>query len=520
MRRALSIFVFLIFLGIGGMTCAYAMLTSAQDDVSFIELASDGDVTAADGLTISVQSHLKRHLLWNATHTFGQESNTKTDFKFSLNGYNWLSEYPREILTLYTPSDFGSSTNGRDLLSDDVEASPFFDPVRAVEKILRDVASRTENGERHTEIVYFKDYYDYYQLYATLYTEDNYYMQYTDDIEGQYITLLDFDRVSSEFNRYFRLPVSHNHQIEVNVLKDAVGNVVDLSTRTIGNPFWLYALSVSTDHGIYFTPQTGNKIEFSGNADGFGSGLDDGAEYSIDGGSGIYLLPESTIINDNGSVLPTLDFNNLHKVHSLDKMVSVLKLELSEDKSCLNLFTREGGRVFLTVFDAATTALRQKLLLFDNANDSSLHFEQFADGLMFVLLGDSRFVLAEPNDEGLFRITLSLERELELLGNEPPSALGYYNWRQPLVCWSGERLALISVNRRFVPSIGVFSDANYDGYPTAYSYEICGFVLEIFDESGLRYRGSYESTLDVLTLQINGDERCIPAGTKGPSAHW
>ena len=500
MRRALIVFVILIVLGIGGVSFAHAALTAAQDDVSFTETASYGDVSAADGLTVSVRAQLKQHLLWNTTHTFGSDGKTETDFVFSSKIFEWHLNYLREILSMNITTDYSATTSGGNLLSDNNEYSVPDNGFTSVRKILLDIASRTQNGERHSEIVNFKDYYDYYDISAAMLPDEQYHFYYYTKNDGwsRYITpYADETKIKEAFNNYFKIPVPYNHRIEVEICKDIAGNVVGLSTMTLENSAWMQAYSVNTENGIYFALQTMGITDFSG----------------VNGGFGIYLLPASTIVDDEGTQMPTLDFNNISTEHSLDESISVLGLDLSEDNSSLNLLTLEEGRLYLTVIELATMSQKQKLPLFDNVSEPWLHTVKYTDGLLYILLGDERFVLAELNEEGIYQIALSYKRDIGLL-NEELVAKGYYGSYEPFISWDGERLAIVSANQRFVP---------YDGsYSSGYSYALCGFVLEIIDESGLRYKGLYESSLDMPPSRggYGSDNMCFPVDPGGLSVYW
>ncbi|NLC89126.1 MAG: hypothetical protein GX681_03570, partial [Clostridiaceae bacterium] len=142
MRKASMLFALLLVVGMGGMLYAHSALTASQTEVSFVELASYGDVAAAAGLEVSVQAQLAEHLAWDSVYTFGKQAATKTDFKFSTTALQWRPDNTSELLSISIPSDLSVTTSGS-MLDDTAGASapgPEFDSFIV---LLRDVASRT-----------------------------------------------------------------------------------------------------------------------------------------------------------------------------------------------------------------------------------------------------------------------------------------------------------------------------------------------------------------------------------------
>ena len=486
MRKSFMLFVVLLVLGISGMLYAHASLTAAQYDVTFTETASFGDVSAADGLTVSVQAHLAQRLVWDSAHYFGQSPHTSTGFVFSSKQLDWRTPYSMEELSISIASGFSSSSSGGILLEDPEGSNAFVQSFASVIEILRDVAARTNNGERRSEKVDIRDYYEFFPIYARFWSEQyNYYfINYSGDIRG-ISSSWDENGAREAFSSYFRIPVPDKFEITVEVQKDSAGNIVEISV-TPDDSVWLGSTSVMTGSGVYFMLRSDGITDFSG----------------VSGGYGIYLLPASTILDDEFSELPTLDYLDLSTVYPLDETASVWSFTLSEDGSCLNLITTEDRALFLTVIEIATMTEKQKLPLFEYTGDSGLHMPIYTNGLLFMMLGDARFVLAERNGDNTYRTVLTGTIDNELL-NEELFARGYYRWwTDPVISWDGERLALVTVHQRFVD--------NDNDYPGSYSYvyDLCGFSLEVYDGSGLRYKGLYESSLDVLAAQDNYYGRC------------
>jgi len=506
MRKAMIIFALLLVLTIGGISYAHASLTASQYDVSFTEVASYGDVSAVDGLTVSVQTQLAQHLLWDSVYTFGQEPNTQTTFDFSSKPRNWQGEYIANALSLDILSDFSISAYGGDLLSDSERDSIFRNEwdsalsqdITSMSAFFYDVASRTKNGEQHSETINIRDYYEYYSINVNFFEyqmSPNYFIRY--DGEGrQYISKqVDYIETREVFSNYFKIPVPENHRVTVDIHKDSAGNVVQISL-TQESPVWLRAVSVDTKPGIYFALET--------------EGLTDLRD--INGNFGIYLLPASTILDYDGAELPTLDYHNLSAVYPLDESVHVQRLDLSEDESCLNLLTIEDDILFLTVIELATMTERQKLPLFDNIGEQRWQNVIYKGGLFFLLLDDARFVLAQMSGDSIYQIVLSDARDYELL-NEDVFASGYYRHYDPVVSWDGARLAIVTAAQPFFTHID-------NGYTFGHIYDICGFEVEIFDEDGLKHKGIYKNSLDVMATMTDYYGRCRLIDSGGLSPSW
>lgn len=496
MRKASMLFALLLVVGMGGMLYAHSALTASQTEVSFVELASYGDVAAAAGLEVSVQAQLAEHLAWDSVYTFGKQAATKTDFKFSTTALQWRPDNTSELLSISIPSDLSVTTSGS-MLDDTAGASapgPEFDSFIV---LLRDVASRTNNGESHKETVNYKDYYDYYPISVDLWTEPEQYYSAYDDKGEQYIGQMTGEgEMSRAFGSYFKIPVLEDDRITVEITKDTAGNVVGMSTSK-NSPVWLSTVSAKHENGIYFALQMED-------------GLTDYSE--ITGGFGIYLLPASTIEDDDGNELPTLDYEKLSTVYSLSETAKIYRLFLSEDKSCLNLITMENDNLLLTVIDMDTMADKQVLPLFtDVASEAGLQTASYVDGLLFVLLNDGRFVLAGKMGDNTYRTALSGVRNMELL-NEDSFSGGYFRWFEPVLAWDGKRLALITATQRFVP--------RHNDVSIGYSYDTCGFMVEVFRQDGLAYKGIYHSSLDALATQDNYNGRVRLIDTGALSLGW
>ena len=515
MRKSMVVFVVLLAAGIGGMCFAHSTLSAAQDNVSFAEVEAFGDVSAADGLTVSVRTHLDYHLFWDTAHTFEQTPMTHTNFSFHPSQLYRAPEFASPPLSLSIPLDFNASTSGGNLLGvGEGSAAINQTEFTVIYDMLRDVAVRTQNGEQRTETLYIRDYFGYYPISVYIDAEQYYYVK-QDEAEA-----------NEAFSNFFRFPVPEGRTLTVTIRKDGAGNVVEIGTGrvilgyTYGSSATsgssaasgsgssvvsgsgssvvsdedivsIYAIGVETEKGIYFAIVSEGITDFTG----------------IPGGFGIFLLPTSTIIGEpDAEYHPTLDCRNIQTAYPLGDSTTIHSLTLSEDGSCLNLITYEDGGCFLTVIELETMVEKQKMPLFEDMRDTFLYTANFVGELLYAALSDNRFMLAERGAGNTYRPVLTGARDYLL------SFEDYIDWNDPQIAWNGERLALVSRYRR---SLAVSAD----DFRYA-SVEACGFTLEIYDDSGLSYKGAFESSLDVLDISDMAYDICRPTDTDGLSARW
>ena len=497
MRKSMILFALLLAAGIGGMCCAHSTLTAAQDNVSFTVAEEYGDVTAADSLTVSVRAHLDYHLLWETEHTFGQTPRTHTDFSFHSSQLRWIPEFVSPPLSLFLPTDINHSSSGINLLDENEGIGLYYPSPIISTAMLREIAARTQNGQQHTETINLRDYYDYYpisaQVRAGLQSEEYYYYAIQEDEQYLYV-MPDEAEVSKAFTDFFRIPVPEGRTVEVTIRKDSAGNVVQIATSQ-EDAIYIDATGVETEDGVYFV------VSASGGPAGF---------RGIPGGFGVYLLPRATILDGQGTEYPTLDYWNLKTVFPLGVSTTVpetktaAQLTLSEDGRCLNLITFEDGVYFLTVIELGSMTEKQKIPLFEGG-EGLFFMANYVDGLLFAALGDNRFVLAERRADNTYRQVLTGARDFLL------SFEDYIDWAHPQIAWNGERLALVSWYRRRSP---------VNAYGHGLITDTCGFTLEIYDESGLTYKGAFESSLDVLSLVNIRYDVCRLIGEGALSVWW
>ena len=484
MRKTMFIFVLLLAFSIGVIFYAHITLSAEHENVSFTEVFSFGDISAADGLTVSVQATLVNHLFWDSVHTFGETPATQTDFRFSSRLlWDWEPAGAHDAINLSIAhsTSFSSMTNVGCLL-DEIEERAFIRDrnFTLIEDILRDLATRARDGQWHFENIFVKDYFDYYPISVYIDPEFLFLDDYRRNEEGDgyewriFRPFEDSAELNEVFSNFFRFPVLDNHTLRIGIQKNREGNVVQFSV-TSNSWLPLQSSAVITENGIYFVVWSDTRIDFSNIRDGFG----------------IFLLPSAMIVADEGgdAEILTLDIHNLSTVFPLCEYVTILSLNLSDDGSALYLLTIENETLFLTVIEIETMTEMQKLPLLDNVSNNRFQDMHFEDGFLFMMLWDGRVVLADMGCDNIFQIALTVIRDEDEEWFNDDTFVSTRNRRgEQHWAWDGTRLAFLT------PTEKMFT-LHYGG--TAI-FESSGFLVEIFDSSGLRYKGVFENSLDAL----------------------
>ena len=466
MKKSMILYLFLLIMGIAVLCYGHITLSAAQDKVSYMLVESIGDVASADGLSIEINTHYNYHLFWDTTHTFGLPPLTNTDFSFYTLEFYWTQEYTPEPIALRIGTHYAiSSTIGAGLM--DLDASV----ITSNYSILHDVASRTNNEEQHTETLYLIDYFQYYPIIADVQIGAYYY-------DKQGAVQQNRSRYDAGLNEaltsFFMLSVMEDDTITVSISKDYVGNVYSIDSMH-GYGYTFSSFSIESKDGIFIAismPEVFSLMEQDGVA--------------------IYFIPTASFVGYDAEDYTMLDYEHISKVYPLSDSAllhesqSVRSLALSEDSTCLNLITVDDNYCYLTVIDIETMTAIFEIILLENFEDNYYVETYYVNGLLYVALNDGRFVLLESGADNTYHHVLSGSRD-HLLSFEE-----YHHLWRPRIAWNGERLAIVSDYRRMI-----MLDVGYY-YSEGSS---CGFVVEIYDSSGLLYKGAYESSLDVLSSQ-------------------
>ncbi len=457
MRKSLTLLLVFFILSVGALIFAHGWVNKAQDVVIIDETVLYGDKTAAEGLRIDCNTHCDYHLFWNTAYTVGEKPVIETVFDFSQ--AQRRAAYVHDFIGLMVDGSFSgydtSSSSGIDMEN---QSAPVWD-----------VARRTEPGEKHTEVVYFKDYYDYYPIGVGF------------DMPGG--GFAGADEVQAVFNEYFKIPVWPEHKLIITVEKDAAGKARSISRSSVeDHDVYLDTRSVLTDTGCFFTlairTTTGLLLDTS----------------RIPGGYGVYYIP----FNETSDA-PNTFMNQLSTVYPVDETAAeIISLQTTVDKSRLLLVTKEDGAYMLTVIDAVTMEQLQKMKLFDVTEDMSFDTIYTYDDYIVPYASNGRFLVMTENDKGVYEIQISAELgEAKSLRYSPSLSA-------PVMDFDGRRLVVSNFQ----------TTVDYH-----YSNVACGFYLAVFDQSGLIYYGQYDHSLDKSPgMDYSGN--CLPSDQNPLTVAW
>ncbi|MDE7243158.1 MAG: hypothetical protein K2O18_04160 [Oscillospiraceae bacterium] len=438
MKRYLVLLPLLLALSVGTLLAGHKWLDSAKDKIEITEHVLEGDPAAAD-VTITYRTEdQKRQLFWDTSFSPGRAGESETDFTLSLTSRSY-TQTRQNYVAIYTFGNLGYTTSVRSGWLEENDASYPDTPILAI----RAVAKRTPNGEERTETVRLADYYEYYPLVL--------------DVGNGYL----FDIVSSlqvqQFSDYFRLKVPEEKLIEITVRKDGGGNVDYLNINI--NPeleVWdnLDTRGVVTDSGVYLITTSVT------------DGVPDGRLQCPDG-PGVHFIPPV-----KGEPFGPYEWWDVSKVRLFYPTGDALTIELalSQDQTKLLLYTKEAGKLVLTILDIETGNALQRIELMEFDGSGGLTcLEQ--DDLVYIQQENAFCLIQEAGG-----------RYETVLTGTPSEDLTRYYFYYPdyaRLAWDGQRMVLAAT-------------AEYCSFYNNNEYQI---MLGVWDAAGLRFLGGYDYSI-------------------------
>jgi len=441
MRNYIVIFVVLVFVCAAALGCVHAAVNAAKDQVVLTETTLSGDKSVSDGLRIRTINEYNDRLIWDTTHTTGENPVTETDFQFfsSRNPVHYDFEYHGVRLECYIHG-------GLDTKSPMEELTP-------IEQAYRKLYDSLEPGHEAETILRVADYYTYYPVMIDIqipgfglfsYEDMNTYEEGTSEA-----MLVD------HYRNFFRIPVLENEYMEVSVQKGPTNSIGGLGVGSAnhGDRYFMSSHSVLTDDACYFIIDAhtdhGNLVDTS----------------EISGGFGIYRQPYNANSADRDHFV---DPTALSMVFALDPNMRVCHFAYNEPYHQLLLATEEYGQMILRIIDTETHALLQEFAIDDPKEQDTVWNLIYQENYIVLTLSGNRIAVLDADSGG--RYTMRFVITLDAL-----SDAANLIFQIDAVDWNGEKLAIASNMREWVNS--------------------CAFRLGIFDQTGVRYCGAYTSSL-------------------------
>ena len=484
MRKTLMIFLALVLVCGCGAAFAAQAVSAPREEILFQEHIFSGDPAAADGLTVQLKTGMRYKLNWESTVQFSaQDYRAETEFRFLPAGQAEQPEMSYRGVEINFYHD--ASTTG----SDDV-----FGFSTAYQSLL-DTLSPGESGSM---TIRFADYYDEYPF------------EFYIDLPGvRYGTLAGWEdasedsdwpgeRAQAALDRFFRIPVLQDEYVELGIDKnmDGTGSARSISSVREGDRFWMNTESVITDDACFFW--FGNRTDNDRLVD----------TSRIPGGYGVYMLPYGPL--DPDAEASAFYGGNENEVYTdrltcffpVDPETRIEHLGLTPDKTRLLLHTVENNIYYVTLIDCKTGDTLQKLAISDfDPKDNYVNITETADFVCIQQTQGRTCVLTQDAD-GLYQLALRSDYSPDDL-----YAPVYATVRA--MAFDGTRLAIVNNDETVLANDGNRTKSYLAGTtealitPDGTYVDNCGFILTVFDETGLAYSGGYVSSLEGCNY-VNG----------------
>ncbi len=487
MKKSIWLVVLLTIVSIGILGTAIVVMDQKKE-VVLTERTLYGDKNAAQGLELELNVNSENRLHWNIRHQFGT-GETETIFKFgerhAKDSPNWLWGDDEGIrVGLGMRSLTSMSNNNAERFASYYEDSGH---KELVQKLVQGAIERTETGERHSELIYLKEYMDVYPIV----------------MDSSYnIGEIDLNK----FREYFQIPIQEQYGIRITIEKDENGTIrsISLNNGEMDNP-QIENFTVKTENGCFFTFQ-----EMNGNSRLF--------NISRLPAYGVYYIPYTDYISDTGERSENgkhlLSFEDMQVVYPMNSLIRLEQLALSRDKSHIYLLVQDCGILKFIAINAKTVQITQMIDLMNMPEGTSyapfnLSYEY--DDFIAVHTAGNKIFIIEKTEDGRFEhvLTADVQDILDMGVCCNWTSRAYYNhteWKDEdsntTMAWDGERLAITSFrwNNQY----------------------FCHFDLAVYDQSGLLYCGEYRNSLN-FDQEINSYlsyKACRPDETDIWSLSW
>jgi hypothetical protein len=331
----------------------------------------------------------------------------------------------------------------------------------------------TPNGQKATETVYLKDYYDYYPMIVNIETGAN--------------TALKDGPTHQAFSEYFRIPVEDRDTVTIkaNKVQQDSASFNGMDSYMYGDYFtFVTSDAISESRRIcffqfknYYTNAWGNKTYVDTSL--------------IPGGWGIYAFTfDPDVLFDSVNKGEGFLTGDIQTVLPLEKETEVYALLLNGDESRLLIFTEETDGAYLTVLDTDTLRQTQRI----RVGETGFCLVKTKEGLTVAATENAFSVLTEEN--GVFTLQYTVNAPI-LPENEKRRIWGVddMDYKDGRLAWAG-----------------VVSDSTGESWRDRY-------YAAVFDKTGLLYDGEYITG----TCERNSDfwyYNCSPDTYRAVTVRW
>ena len=331
MKKALCLALILLVAGPVMFVAAGLWVDSEKDNVVITTTTLYGNPEEAAGIRLRMVSQWQDQLIWDTKYAV-DTGETVSSFTFSSRGENWPQTEAAEI-TVDCIIHWGTIGVGSgDYYSGKSAVNPeeFY-----LSRAIKAVMDRTEPGERRTETVLLRDYYEYYPLQFHLQRQ----------LPDGHSLMVYYYESEGYFTDYFQVPVGDD--IEQIVLeKDFSGEVIDVQCKGLSGASFQNVHAFGEDgcyHAFYLEKWGDEKMEEPGET------------------FGIYYYPYIEDTNRYRGL--TINPEQARIVSSLESGIEPVDMALNKSQDRLYLVTNEDNVYYLNVYvvDKDSLALSQKI---------------------------------------------------------------------------------------------------------------------------------------------------------------
>lgn len=450
MRKTLVFTLFLALLSIGSIGYVAADIYPLRNQVEVQEMTEGaysgygnvGDVSATAGLTATLKADYYKAMNWETEIQFGSVlPNAETDYHL---------QFPVKKTTNYLRER--NDIDIRITVEDVVDNSAF-----------AYLAEGLEYGQKREEIIYLKDYAEYYNTEVDiLFPEVTYAWRPSDttvDNETE-------EAIKALFDENFLFPLGDKVTVNAHGDVGSYGPGYGYGINTTSDTFGLNIEETFLNDRVYFA--------FNRKGDNY-SNLDIS---HLPLGYGIYCL---TVPEDGTKP-------ELINVCPLDSDVKILKLTADGSGNIL-AYTVKNGFFTITVIDSSTNSVTQCLQLTEFPSNSPSWATYEEGGVIAVTLAHKietrQIILLTADENGRYELHWNLiipSEDSRVLTYSDETNKEYSYDHAPVMAWNGQHLAF-----------GLSEDhwVNFD--------------LALYDENGLVYSGRYNTSLNIWPVQPDGD---------------
>ncbi len=448
-RIALFLTILLFLLSIVGFVAAALAVSAPREMIGITEEVLVGNVAAAEGLELQLQTTVDANLHWNTLYRPGKSPTTESTYDFSALDRYPTAEYINRGVSFDTTFSAGFSF-GNPVGTESEERGL----IAAYNALYRE----TPNGEERRKKIRLEDYYTYYPITGEIDLPDYHYrIEWEDAHQVTRPPKTSMLYIAWRLQEYFRIPILAGQTMEISVSKSRDGHSIGIgsSSGTISEGEEFYSGGVHSTLGAdacYFVisarTSSGNIVDLN----------------CLEEGYGIYCLP---------FMKKPEDIDRLSMVYPLDPRAEIEGLNVSADKKKLLLWEKVDGTAVLRVLDLETMKEEQVLRLGALSAENNWWSQRTEGDLHLMVLGYRQLILVERDAvTGEYAVRLCFDLDPEKYEPKIVNVLQYAFSSQKMA-WDGERLV--------VADFWLRSGGNTE------RKRLCDFYYAVLSEEGLLY---------------------------------